>query len=184
MEVRLREPELHVTGRQGAEDFIGNRIWDMFPAHLGTEYEEHCRAAMDRGETRRFEMRGRYTDACYRMTAFPSADGITLLGTDITEHKRAEEALRESEALLRAVIETVADPLFVKDTESRHTLANPATVALIGKPGGADRRPQRPRILRRPGRGRGDPSKTTGASYSRAPSTSSRRRSRRRPATG
>jgi PAS domain S-box-containing protein len=54
--------------------------------------------------------------------------------TDIEDMKQAEEALRDSEALLRDVIATVADPLYVKDAEGRLTLVNPATVAAVGKP--------------------------------------------------
>ncbi len=53
---------------------------------------------------------------------------------DITERRRAEATLRENETLLRDVINALADPLYVKDTESRLSLVNPATVALLGKP--------------------------------------------------
>jgi PAS domain S-box-containing protein len=82
------------------EDFLGHNIWEMFPKHLGTVYEENLRAAMDKRETRRFEIGGQYTDAWYRMTASPSAEGITVLGTEITENKRVEETLRNLNARL------------------------------------------------------------------------------------
>jgi PAS domain S-box-containing protein len=72
------------------EDFAGQNIWEMFPKHVGTAFEENFRAAMEKREVRRFEVGGQYTAAWYRMTAFPSADGITVLGTDITERKKAE----------------------------------------------------------------------------------------------
>jgi PAS domain S-box-containing protein len=89
----------HFTSRIGKrpEDFLGNNIWEMFPKHLGTVYEENLRAAMDKRETRRFEIGGKYTEAWYRMTASPSAEGITVLGTEITENKKIEEALREAD---------------------------------------------------------------------------------------
>lgn len=80
------------------EDFVGNNIWKMFPKHVGTILEENFRAAMDKREVRRFEVGGKYTPAWYRMTAFPSAEGITVLGTDITERKHLEG---EIEALAR-----------------------------------------------------------------------------------
>ena len=79
------------------EDFLGHSIWEMFSKHLGTVYEENLRAAMDKRETRRFEIGGKYTDAWYRMTASPSAEGITVLGTEITDNKKIEEALREAD---------------------------------------------------------------------------------------
>jgi two-component system CheB/CheR fusion protein len=52
---------------------------------------------MDKRETRRFEIGGKYTEAWYRMTASPSTEGITVLGTEITENKKIEEALREAD---------------------------------------------------------------------------------------
>jgi PAS domain S-box-containing protein len=90
------------TSKVGKEpqDFVGNNIWEMFPKHVGTVLEENFRAAMEKRETRRFELGGRYTTAWYRMTVFPSADGITVIGTDVTERRRTEEALRRNEALL------------------------------------------------------------------------------------
>jgi PAS domain S-box-containing protein len=69
----------------------------MFPKYLGTALEENFRAAMEQEEIRSFEIPGQYTNAWYRMRAFPSAEGITVLGTDITEHKRMEREI-ESQA--------------------------------------------------------------------------------------
>jgi PAS domain S-box-containing protein len=97
------------TSRIGKEpkDFVGNNIWEMFPNHIGTDLEENFLAAMDRREIRRFEVGGRYTDAYYTMTAFPSPEGITVLGTDITDRKRAEEALRISEEHYRSLFDNM-----------------------------------------------------------------------------
>jgi PAS domain S-box-containing protein len=93
------------TSRVGKEpkDFLGRCIWEMFPKHLGTILEKSFRAAMEERETRRFEVAGRYTDAAYRMTAFPSAEGITVLGSEITEQKRTEAALRAQNAVLAGI---------------------------------------------------------------------------------
>jgi PAS domain S-box-containing protein len=61
------------------------------------------------------------------------AFGITALRLK-TAHAQAEAALRASQALLRAVMEGSSSPIFAKDRESRLLLANPATLAIIGKP--------------------------------------------------
>jgi PAS domain S-box-containing protein len=110
------------------EDFIGNNVWTIFPKHVGTVLEENFRAAMEKRETRRFEIRGRYTDAWYRMTVFPSVDGITILGTDVTESKRAEEQLRSQATLLSIV----NDAIVASDAQFIITSWNSAAEALYG----------------------------------------------------
>jgi PAS domain S-box-containing protein len=72
------------------EDLIGNNVWTMFPKHAGRPLEENFRAAMEKREMRRFEIPGQYTNAWYGITVFPSPEGITVLGSDITEHKRLQ----------------------------------------------------------------------------------------------
>ncbi|MBI5353925.1 MAG: PAS domain S-box protein [Chloroflexi bacterium] len=78
------------------KDLIGNNIWELFPKHIGTAFEENLRASMEMGEIRRFEVGGKYTKAWYSMRSFPTTEGVTVLGTDITERKRLEDALRLS----------------------------------------------------------------------------------------
>lgn len=99
------------TSKVGKEpaDFVGHNLWSMFPKHLGTALEENFRAAMDQREVRRFEISGKYTPAWYRMTAFPSTDGITVLGTDITELRQAEAETMENEARYHHVLDAMME---------------------------------------------------------------------------
>ncbi len=84
------------------KDFVGSNIWDMFPKQLGTAYEKNLRAVMEKREIRRFELAGKYTNAYYSIAVFPSAEGITVLGNDITERKRDEDRRgRDLDALTR-----------------------------------------------------------------------------------
>jgi len=89
------------------EDFLGNCIWEMFPKHRGTIFEKNLREAMEKREVRRFEVGGLYSDSWYSMTVFPSTEGITVLGTDITERRKAEEALHRSESQVRSDLEAM-----------------------------------------------------------------------------
>jgi PAS domain S-box-containing protein len=52
---------------------------------------------------------------------------------DITEQKRIGEALMESREYLNALINTIADPIFVKDRQHRFVLVNDAFCQLTGR---------------------------------------------------
>lgn len=53
---------------------------------------------------------------------------------DITDRKRAEEALRENEERLRAIFESARDCIFIKDRDLRYIHVNPAMARLLGLP--------------------------------------------------
>ncbi len=129
------------TSKIGKEpaDFLGKNIWEMFPKHIGTIFEENFRAAMEKRELRRFEIGGKYTDAWYSMTAFPSAEGITVLGTNITERKQAEAetqrllaAVQAEKERLAALVNNISDEVWFADTDRQFTLANPAALQEFG----------------------------------------------------
>ena len=52
---------------------------------------------------------------------------------DITERKRAEELLRESEEKLRAINDTALDSIFCKNINRQYTFVNPAMIQLLGR---------------------------------------------------
>lgn len=60
--------------------------------------------------------------------------GAVEFARDITERRRVEEALRESEGRLRAVFETAQDSIFIKDRALRYTQVNPAMEQLFNLP--------------------------------------------------
>jgi PAS domain S-box-containing protein len=56
--------------------------------------------------------------------------GVTM---DVTARRRAEEALRESHALLTAVVEGTTDAVFVKDLRGRYLMINTAGARCLGR---------------------------------------------------
>jgi len=52
--------------------------------------------------------------------------------TDITDRKRAEDAIQEERNLLRTVIDNLPDSIYVKDTQGRFVTANLAAARLTG----------------------------------------------------
>lgn len=61
---------------------------------------------------------------------------LVALGSQIgqfLERKRAEEALRQSHDLLRAIAEGTTDAIFVKDLQGRYLMINPAGARFLGR---------------------------------------------------
>ena len=61
-----------------------------------------------------------------------TTDDHFIICDDITERKRIEEALRESEEKYRTVLESSPDPVVVYDIEGRVTYLNPAFTRVFG----------------------------------------------------
>jgi two-component system, cell cycle sensor histidine kinase and response regulator CckA len=60
-------------------------------------------------------------------------DYIVAVVRDITDRRRAEEELRRTENLLRAVADETTDAVFVKDRAGRYMLMNEAATRFVGK---------------------------------------------------
>ncbi|HAL83483.1 MAG TPA: hypothetical protein DCO83_15635 [Mucilaginibacter sp.] len=60
--------------------------------------------------------------------------GPLIIGThtDITKHKKAEEAIQRESILLRTLIDNLPHTIYVKDIKGRKVIANRADVAYIG----------------------------------------------------
>ncbi len=111
-------PEHRSLVRQAIDDALsGRRPYDL-------EY----RIVSMSGETR-------WVHARSEVARDANGRAVRMIGTvlDITERKKAEAALRESEALRRAVTDNSPDAIYVKDRESRWILANPEVLRLVGK---------------------------------------------------
>ncbi len=59
--------------------------------------------------------------------------GFLVHVRDVSKHKELENALKESESLLKAFIDSSTDIIFVKDLQGRYILINKAMTALMGR---------------------------------------------------
>jgi serine phosphatase RsbU (regulator of sigma subunit)/PAS domain-containing protein len=92
--------------RAGREELLGGTIWELFPAAVGSHFEDNYRGAMDTGEERVFE--AYYPaplDAWYEVRAWPSPDGLSVYFLDVTRRLEAQEQARRSTARLALVAE-------------------------------------------------------------------------------
>src|SRR5690606_3119897 len=59
--------------------------------------------------------------------------GFVGINRDITDLKKAEQQLSDERNMLRLIIDTIPDAIYVKDTESKFLLANKATFQNIAQ---------------------------------------------------
>lgn len=89
----------------GGRALLGERLWDAFPGSFDGPLGENFRAAAASGAPRSFEFFYKPLGSWFRVNAYPWAQGLTVFFRVVDEEKAAAEALAESEARLRVVLE-------------------------------------------------------------------------------
>ena len=154
----LANPEsAKIFGRDPAE-VIGRTAAEIFPAKEAAFIDRHHQEVLRTGRTHFYEEHQPSLDA-YQWSIvirFPIRDvhgEIAVVGCfalDITERKRAEAALKASEARLAAFMENAPVGMYLKDLAGRYLMANPEMGKLFGRPVETHDRPdRRGRVLRR-----------------------------------
>ncbi|MFA5366075.1 MAG: ATP-binding protein [Candidatus Bathyarchaeia archaeon] len=88
------------------ETLIGKNFWKTFPKFLGTDVEKIYRETMRLREIRRFEWKTIYANTGYvEFTVFPSVEGITVYGVNITERKQLQQKLEDYAKNLERIVE-------------------------------------------------------------------------------
>jgi diguanylate cyclase (GGDEF)-like protein/PAS domain S-box-containing protein len=115
------------------EELVGRSPNDLTHADDLETVREQFRRSFASGDPAEVVARMRHADGRWvtleangriMIDASGEVSGIVVVSRDITERKRAEEALRESEETLRATIESTADGILVIHPERRIAYAN------------------------------------------------------------
>ncbi len=115
-------------------NLLGQTIWDALPMLAGCGFGTALRTAMEQAVPTSGFVASRTFGKDFEAHAYPSSDGLTVFLRDVTEERRTVASLQEREALLRAIGNCSADPIYAKDAEGRFLFANPAVLAVLGKP--------------------------------------------------
>jgi PAS domain S-box-containing protein len=104
------------------EDILGGSAFDLVhPDDVPKVREEFAERARTPGTGRPFEFRLRHADGSWRVFESiganllddPSVDGLVFNARDVTDRKRVEEALKESEERYRRLVELSPDTIVV-----------------------------------------------------------------------
>jgi len=112
-----------------SQDVIGENIIKLVPGIRETGRYDAYRRVMETGEPFFVEdlvPDAKFGDLHLSVRAFRVGDGLGLVGSDITERKRAEEKLGESEQRIRSIMETVPEWILTVDREGTITFINRA----------------------------------------------------------
>ena len=85
------------------EELLGYNNWELFPAAVGTEVYVQFRRALHEQIALQFEYLYRPWHRWFEYRVYPSAHGLTIFVTEITERKRSNLLLVEQKQLLERV---------------------------------------------------------------------------------
>jgi PAS domain S-box-containing protein len=123
---------VEVAGMPG-EELIGKDLWETFPGLLGTVAETVYRKVMVERQPDRFEMRGYVSGSWYGTSVYPSPEGISIFGRDITARKQTEEALRLWEERFAKAFHASPDAISIsRQTDGRLIDVNESFERLFG----------------------------------------------------
>lgn len=83
-----------------SEELLGFCIWELFPEAIGTNAEEELHRAMHEQITVQFNYLHTPWNRWFEHRVYPSPNGLTVFIAEITEHKQAEETLRQTYGVL------------------------------------------------------------------------------------
>jgi PAS domain S-box-containing protein len=121
-------------------DVVGTTVWRYLPKGSHHRFRAALQRVFRDGVPQQLELSGfgrSRSEAWYVSRLGPIRDGGRIVGailisSDITDRKRAEDALRGSEAKFRAVFEKGWDAIFMVDLKGRVLDANPAACRSLG----------------------------------------------------
>jgi PAS domain S-box-containing protein len=140
----LVNADLAAQAGRPVEWIIGKRVGDVFPEDYARKSTERDQQLIQRGEpTPLFEedyvdQAGESSSWLVRKVPLRDDSGrvkyIVSVGLDITERKQVERVARESQSLLRAVIDAMPATVSVKDMSGRYVLVNAFLARSLGRP--------------------------------------------------
>ena len=117
------------------EQSIGKSMFEFAPAEVHDSIRERLRSGIEG----RFEIPALRVDGA-RITLETFAKKVTFRGKslrliavrDITARKQMEESLQNERNILRTLIDTLPDKIYIKDTEGRFIICNQTTAVRMG----------------------------------------------------
>ena len=116
------------------DDLIGKNHWEEYPETLGTDVERNYRRAVGETVTITFEFFYPPHDRWYECHAYPSPEGLSVYFRDVSERKRAELVLSESEQRFRQLADAMPQIVWTARPDGNIDYLNQRWVEFSGLP--------------------------------------------------
>jgi PAS domain S-box-containing protein len=113
-------------------ELLGKSVWEKFPEAVSSTFYRNYHTAVWQKVSVQFEEFYPPLHAWFSVHAYPAKDGLSVYFNDITERKRAEEALRQSEQRFRLLAENSTDMISQHTPDGIYLYASPACRILLG----------------------------------------------------
>jgi PAS domain S-box-containing protein len=80
-------------------EILGRNIWDLFPGSANTPLYAALHRAMEEGVFVHFEEHYAPFDIWFEVDAYPTKDGLAIFGRDVTERRRFNDRLQQTQKL-------------------------------------------------------------------------------------
>jgi hypothetical protein len=116
--------------RKPAIELLGHRVWDVFPG--AENFRRELEKAVATGHAVHFEEFYAPFEQWAEVHAYPSEEGLSVYFRDITDRKRADQALQRNERRLRVLFDSDMVGMLLWTLDGRITGANDKFLKTIG----------------------------------------------------
>ena len=120
---------------RGRASLIGKNHWDEYSETVGSEVERAYRRALADNVTVGLEHYFAPHDRWYELHAYPSPEGLAVYFRDVSERKKNELSLRDSEQHFRQLADAMPQIVWTADAQGRIDYLNRRWTDFTGKPG-------------------------------------------------
>ena len=116
------------------QSLAGQRYHDLFPEAVGLPFHRAYERALATQEPAVFELYHEPWARWFENRVYPSADGLVILFSDVTDRRRSEQALELSEQRFRSLVETAAEAVWWADPNGEVVRDMPSWERFTGVP--------------------------------------------------